>query len=772
MSGGSGGGRTRRASGARDVPGLAEAGEAVAGGRSAAGGAAGAAAATTLPHGVAALLEARHVALVGASPNGRYARAALANLLALGFPRDAITLVHPSGGSLMGLPCVPLERALDHPPDAALLLTPARAAVSIVEDLSAAGTRGAVVLASGFAESGAEGADLQHALRRAAGPMALCGPNTLGLVSLPERLALFGGQLPALRPGPVGAVFQSGGMMNLFVQLCAERGLGVSRAVVTGNEAILATADYVDYLAADPGTGVIALYLESVTAGPRLRRALAAAAREGKAVVALVVGCSERAARSVRTHSGNLAAGRAWACVVEGCGGTVVGNVADLLNAVALHAAVARSGTRATTLAPGVQCATVSGGDCGLMSDIAQRVGLELPDLSGACRAEIGRLLDRTAFLGNPMDLGGLIRGRGEVFAACVDALCGQEHVGPVCFRLNLPEQPEPYTRRAFEAAAEIARRHGRLPIFLTRGAEHLSPAWYELFSGLGVPLLSEFESAFRAIRSLVAPASGGAVPPPPPEAEREGAGGPGPFGAVGPGVARRLALAELRPVLTRYGIPVAPTVEVRSARQAASAFRDLGPRAVLKADSRAMPHKTEAGAVELGIASARAAAAAWTRLSRLLAQHGDPEGRIVMQPMLLGCAEMLAGVVNRGGTGPLVMAGIGGVFVELYGDVVMRPAPFGPAVGRAMINDLRGRALLHGVRGLAPADVDGFARLLARLSELAWDARRELAELDINPVLLRRGEAGLWAVDAFALLEPPPEPPPSQRRPEESGPG
>jgi acyl-CoA synthetase (NDP forming) len=682
------------------------------------------------------LLAAESVAIVGASERNYYTRSVFENLRAWGFPQERVILVNPNRSEAFGVACVPrLERAVD----VAVVATPKATVPSVVRELASVGVRSCVILSDGFAESGPEGARLQAEVCDAAGAMLIVGPNTMGLVVPRARLGLWGARLPSLRDGPVATVFQSSGLTNLFVQLLAERRIGLRAAISVGNEAGLRVADHLAALVRDPTVRVISLFIESLADGRALWRALESAREAGKAVVALRVGRSERAQRNVLAHTGKLATPAAvWDALLEQTGVMGVGNVDELLETTALLARASDVPLRAG----GVALVTISGGDCTLLADLADRTALPLVEPRE--RATLAEIVGKPGLLGDPLDVEDLLRTDPEGFYRAVEVLARDDQVGVIGARLNLPDHPIAELRDGYRRVAVIARSHGALPVFLSRASETLDPEWYALFDELGVPFLREYEKALKGIAALLAFHRRQASPRPrlvaPPLRIRDHplARGRRP---PSPGM---LAHDDAEKLLRAYGIPFAPTVVATSADAAVAAATRLGWPVALKADA---PHKTDIGAVRLELADEAAVRSAFEDVT--LRAPGRP---ILVQRMERGVAECIVGISRDEQLGPVVAVGIGGVLVEVLKDVALKLPPIGREDAREMIGKLRGAPLLEGARGRERADLDALVELISHVSEIAVEVPR-IDALDLNPVVVRRQGEGVVAVDALVVV-------------------
>ncbi|HWP57918.1 MAG TPA: acetate--CoA ligase family protein [Candidatus Acidoferrales bacterium] len=695
---------------------------------------------------IGALFSPQSVALIGASPSSAYCRRVLSNLRALGFADERIFLINPNYSEIDGRRCYANLGEVSAPVDVAMVLTPKDAVPMILKEAAASGARGAVVLASGFAETGPEGAGLQKQISSVGDRLAVCGPNTMGLASFSDRLALFSGELPPkVFAGPLSAVFQSGGMLNVFLQLCAYRRIGIGRLVATGNEAVLSLADYLNFYAADPQTKMIALHVESIRDGEEFRRALARCRNNRKPVVALLVGRSARARATVQAHSGNLVASARWEAALKHYGVMCVRNLDEMVNVCSLLAYA-----NLDDLSPGVQLATVSGGDCSWLSDLADRAGLDLPDLPAEIKDKLKPILRKPRFVDNPLDVGGLPRAGDNRFERALDQVCQSPRFSLIAFRLNYPLPFTEAGARPYRVAAAAALRHGKKPVFLTRASEALDDHWMDFFAELKAPFLLEYERALGAIKRvqehLGARAAAQAEPVEPANERARGWIG---------SKSNTLTFCEARELLGFYGIPVVETKPVGSADEAVAAARSLGFPVALKVDAKEIAHKTEAGGVALHLATEEKVREAYHAIALGCAAPGGPGTfSLIVQPMVENVAELLVGSVNDPEVGPLVVVAVGGIFTEALKDSATGLAPVSLAEARRMIFALRGKELLLGARGRPQADIDELARVIRAVSLLARDCSDRIQELDLNPVMVLPKGEGVRVVDALVVLK------------------
>jgi acyl-CoA synthetase (NDP forming) len=687
---------------------------------------------------VGALFDVTDVAVVGASPGKHYSASVLANLVAHGIPAEHVHPVNPRYSEVDGLACYPDLASLPERPSLVVSVVGRTLVDGVLDQVIATGVRAMLVIADGYSEEGAEGTARQLALARKAAEhgVALLGPNSLGYAAPARRLgAWVGGTLPPLTPGNVALAFQSSGMLNLVMNQVAERRIGISAAISVGNEAVLDAADFVRHFASDVDTAVLGLVLESTTRPGELAAALLEASAAGKVLVVLSIGKSERGMLNAASHAGRMATGaRVWDALYRQVGAVVVSDLADFLDTVALA-----GGIPVGTDVDGLALATISGGDCGMLSDMADALGLSLAAVTPQTQAVLDEQLSRDGILPNPLDLRNTRASAPDVFWRCVTALAADENVGVVGLRMNLAPAPARWHEEMYAKLAETVRAAGAECVFMSRVHETNSPAWYELFHRLGTPFLTSYGGALGAFRHLqqrpaVDGAAGFPAVPAAPESVTAG---------------RALGWEETVAWLRAWDLPYVPAALASSTPDAVDRAAELGFPVVLKGLLPGLAHKSEHQLVELGIAGPDAAAAAADRLLATARSLGsDPA--IEVQAMASGGAEFFLGAHRDPILGPVVSFGLGGIFLEILHDVVYALPPVTEQQVLALLRELKGWAVLAGARGQQPRDVAALAALVSRFSEAVAADAGTVTAVDLNPVMVFPAGGGVLAVDAY----------------------
>ncbi|MCC7081034.1 MAG: acetate--CoA ligase family protein [Burkholderiales bacterium] len=700
----------------------------------------------TSPEAIAKLLSPRSVAVVGASADtAKTAGRPVAYLRKHGYS-GRILPVNPKVERIGDLRCFADVASLPEVPDVALVLLGAERAHLAVAELSARGCPAAIVLASGYAETGAEGARRQQQLMKAAGPMRLLGPNTIGLVNLTEGIVLSPSgalEMDEFPIGAVGVVSQSGGILGSLLSRAAARGIGLSKLISTSNEADLELADFIEALADDPATRVIALYVEAVRDAARFRSACEKAAQGGKPVVAFKIGRSEAGVRAAVSHTGAMAgADRMYDALFRQLGVVRANTFSELLDVPAALA------TGRPLLGKRVAVLTSTGGAGTLVSDDLGVAGFDTPPPDNAAATALRALqtgaeavLDR-----NPIDvtLAGLkpelLRGAIRVLLVSprYDALVvivgssslAQPELMASALQDCMADSDKPILAYVSPHAPEIGALLTRRGVPAFSAVEGCTAA----LSGLLRVQQLRLESGFTACDVTITPRDLRGVP------------------------AGTLDEAEAKYLFARFGVPCVAERVVSSSHEAEAAAREFGDKVVLKVLSSAIAHKSDVGGVAVG----ETAATIGARLSQMAVEvevrAGVRPQRFLVQQMVGDGVELILGL-RRDGLGTAVLLGMGGVTAELFDDTTLRLLPDGRALRRddalAMMRELRTWPLLDGFRGSPRADVDALAEAIVAISRMAAQLGDRLIEAEINPLFVLPAGQGVRAADGVAVLAP-----------------
>lgn len=628
--------------------------------------------------------------------------------------------------------------------DQALIIVPAAAAQAALQACIDKGIRHVQVLSSGFAEEDDAGRERQRALVELAARhgVRLLGPNCLGIVSVANRFyATFSTALEALSPQPGGVSFatQSGAFGSCAYAQAIQRGLGIARIVATGNEADVDVAQCIDFLAQDMQTRVICAAIEGCRNGDVLRRALLKAKTAGKPVILMKVGTSARGQLAAATHTGAVAGNdRIFDAVVRECGAWRAGTIEEMLDIAYLCTQLPQpTNNRAGIL-------TVSGGIGVLMTDDAERLGIEIPPIPPAVQWRVHDLVP-FAIGENPLDTTAQIGAVQNGVAGLAEILLQDTDWSALCIYVAQIPCDDQRFPPILEALAALREQYADRLIIL------VGPHSERMRAEIEARKLVIFADPGRAMTAL-----GGACAIS--ARRRDMADDVGTMPTEAPRVklpARGTHFDEFQAkrVLAQYGLPVLKEVLCTSVDQAARAAQDIGYPVVAKIVSPDILHKTEIGGVLLHLGDESAVRQAYAMLrQRATEQPGSLriEG-VLIAPMSRDGIETILGVHVDPLFGPMVMFGLGGVAVELFQDVAFASAPLSEARARALIDSVRASRLLKGWRGQPPLDTDALTNALVALSQLAHDWREVLAGIDVNPFVLR-ADGGV-CLDALITL-------------------
>lgn len=692
---------------------------------------------------ISRLMQPRSVAVIGASADPRKTTGRpITYLMKHGFA-GKVYPVNPKADKIGELPCYASIADLPEAPDVAIVLLGAARAHEAVRELAQRGTAAAIVLASGFGETGDEGASRQAALMQATGQMRILGPNTIGLVNLTDRIILSASaalEMSGLEAGSVGLVSQSGGILGSILSRGAARGIGFSKLISTSNEVDLELSDFVEYLAKDPATQVIALYVETIRHPERFRKAVETARMAGKAVVAYKVGRSEAGARAAISHTGAMAGSdRMYDAFFKQIGVIRAEQFNDLLDICsALTTTRKLNGNRIAVL-------TSTGGAGTLVADSLGVAGFETPAPDPVTAQKLRDLQkgDEAALDRNPIDvtLAGLdpVLLRGIIRAVLASPLYDALVVVVGSSSLAMPDLVADAIRDCLGDSDK--------PI-LAYVSPH-APNVVHVLETRGIPAFLNPEScavAFGAMRAatLSLPQFKPVLNVPGTEliAHQEGA----------------LNEFEAAQLFSQFGIPSAQTQVVHNAQEAVTAARQVTGAVVLKVLSSAILHKSDVGGVRLGL-TPETLPQAFDQMVMDVRQHTGIEAKdFIIQPMLRAPLELIIGM-HKDPLGTALMVGMGGLTAELMNDSVLCLLPPGMMLSDDLALDLlkqlKSWPLLDGYRGKPKLDVDSVVKTITGFSTMIASLGERLLEAEINPLLVMESGQSSVAADAVVILTP-----------------
>src|SRR5665213_2164107 len=702
------------------------------------------------------LLSPKSLAIVGAASDESIRGRLTKQLIGHGFD-GPIYPVTRSQSEVLGHKAYKSVADLPEPVDLAIIVVPAAHVISTIEQCGARGIPAAVIISSGFGEEKSEAAARRDAELRALAArldMAICGPNSEGLVNpLRPLVATFSPVFhdfskPLLPEGslakPIAVSCQSGALTFSFLSRGQSRQLKFTTQVSSGNQTVLEAHDYIEAALESGAADIFLVYLEGIRQPARFRAVADQAARAGKPLIVAKVGRSDAGRRAAASHTGALAQSGAIDDAVFRHHGIVRGEDLDHMLDVAAAFAFCKlpKGNRVAII-------TGSGGSAVWMADILSAHGLEVPELEVDLQAKIMAMLPSYASALNPIDA--TAQAIGEVgYKPIVELVRQSRRIDTVLLIASVANEGTA-RKRAEELAGAVDETEQPMLLCTYTTA---TPGAIAAFAEFGIPCYTSMPSCARAIKALAD------------------------YGRFRERLARRVApqattasvrdtvgkaLAESGKVLTEfqakallaaYGVKRVPEFLATGEDDASEAAMRLGGPVALKVQSPDIAHKTEAGAVLLGLsgdASVREGYRDVLARSRAAAPNAKIDG-VLVQAMAQRGQEMILGITRDAVFGPMLMVGLGGIHVEVLKDVAFAPVPLDSEDALALIGELKGAALLDGVRGARPADKAALAELMVALSRFAADHADRIAEIDLNPVIVHEAGEGLSIVDALIV--------------------
>ncbi|MGQ4807320.1 Trans-feruloyl-CoA synthase FCS1 [Candidatus Entotheonellaceae bacterium PAL068K] len=692
------------------------------------------------------MLNPGSIAVVGATPRMQYGGRLLAASLKAK-ERVRVYPVNPRYDEIQGQPSYPSISALPEAPDLVCIVVSYNRVLDVLHESRDKGVGAAVIISAGFSERGVdERRDLQAQLGEFArqSGIRLCGPNCLGVANVKDDIWASGSsRLSDGLSGPIGLVCQSGASaFGPFLVRAMDNGIGFSYIVSTGNEADLDFADFARYLLDDHSTRVIAGFVEGFKDARKFIEVARLAAERGKPIVLIKIGRSSLGAQAARSHTASLSGDDArYEALFKQYGVIRVPDYDAFLEVAQLMAHTPKPAK------VGLGAVSHSGGISSLTADMCGHAGLDLPPLSQNALNRINEVLKGFGWAANPADVTGFANS--ESFLQIMDAIIQEPDVGTlVVASAGADAQAEQviHLRDSQEKGVVFLWTGSRGD---TAGLDKLKAARIPIFylpASLASALKHRWDYHTWREQRLV---DGFAAAPATTAIQHQTLQGLRSLGR------QTLSESESKALIVAWGVPVSREQRTGSAQEAVAAAQHIGYPVALKVDSPDILHKTEAGVLRLGLSDADAVRTAYAEVmaNAASAAANAAISGVLVQEMVTGGVEVIIGVSVDAQLGPMLLFGIGGVFVEVYHDVTQRCCPIGHSEALAMISDVKGARLLQGFRGRAPADIDALAQTLVRVSHLAVHLEGQLAELDINPLLVLPAGQGVKAVDALAIF-------------------
>ncbi|HEY64176.1 MAG TPA: acetate--CoA ligase [Caldilineae bacterium] len=685
------------------------------------------------------------IAIIGASSTpGKLGYAILQNVLQYGFP-GAVYPINPKRSEVLGLKAYPSVLDVPGPVDLAVIVIPSQFVAKVLDECGRKGIRGVIIISAGFREIGSEGLQRERELIRIAQQygMRIIGPNCLGIIdTLVPLNASFAATMPD--QGSIAFMSQSGALCTSILDMAKPQGIGFSRFVSLGNKADLNEIDFLEAWADDPHSSVITAYLEGITDGPRFME-VARRVTKKKPVITIKSGTTSAGSRAVSSHTGTLAGSdRAYEAAFKQTGVIRARSVQELFD---FASAFARQPIPESDR---VAVVTNAGGPGIMCTDALEQMGLCLASLTEATRQKLSEHLPAAASVLNPIDvLGDALADRYEL---AVEAAANDPNVGAVIVILTPQFMTE--IEKTAEAVVRVSQRSDKPILGCFMGEANVGPG-IEILNKGGVPNYQVPERAAAALAAMWSYRQWLEQPEdevPRFEADRESVRRI--FEKVRSSGRVTMSETEARGILQAYGIPMPRSELARSAEEAVEAAERIGYPVVMKIASPDILHKTDIGGVKLNLLSASDVRDAFD-LIMYRATRYMPNAEIwgcLVQQQVAGGREVILGMSRDPQFGPLLLFGLGGVYVEALKDVTFRVAPIGRRAALEMMQEIRAYTLLRGVRGEKPADLEAVADIMLRLSQLVSDFP-EIVELDVNPLKVFDQGRGALALDIRLVL-------------------
>lgn len=695
-----------------------------------------------MKNGLDDFFKAASVVVIGASPRPETPGGATVNQFLEQKYQGKLYLVNPKYETIEGLPCYPSVGEVPEKVDVAVIAVAARLVLPVLQQCADAGVKGAIVYTAGFAETGNDGQAEMQALVRRTG-MRIMGPNCVGLVNNATSMWATFAQAPlfesGFQPNGLGIISQSGFFGIAIYQLAAYEGLGFRYFASVGNQADLSFSDFLAYMVADPEIQVICAYLEGLKAEEDILPVLRSALSKKKPVVLIKVGNTEAGSRAARSHTGALAGSEEnYTALFRQ---TAVARAEDFEQMMAyLKITLMERPPRGRKVA----IISISGGGAVMLADKCGRSGLQVVDLQPETLARLDAMLPDYATSGNPLDLTGRALEELTLFGDALEALLDDPGVDTVLVSYHIS------SLLCWMALAKLREYYPKtdktvIAVGTPLGEEDDVRLLVKETRRVGVPVINDMNYAIWALSSYVN--------------WRDKADGYAEMLLPGKGMASEAqgeeSLTEYTSmeILKTYGLEFPRSILAKSPMEAGEAARELGSSVALKIQSPHILHKTEAGGVKLGIESPAEAEAAFQEILTKAATNKEDaviEG-VLVQEMLPAGQEIIVGMKRDEALGPVIMFGLGGVFVEVLQDVSLRVAPLTPQDAREMVEEIKGYKILQGYRGSPPSDIEAIWELLLQVSRFALE-NPTVQELDLNPVFVYPRGQGLKVADALML--------------------
>lgn len=694
-------------------------------------------------HELDKLFRPKSIALIGASDNSAWSKGIFSNFAQYGF-EGKLFAVNKRGVEAHGLPGVASCKELPQVVDSAYFYVPVEGMIDAIKDAGDAGIKYGVVLTSGFAEAGAAGAELQRELVEVARRygMSLLGPNSLGFANLSARTAITAVPPPQrpMLPGHVGLLSQSGAAISDIAKFGLRTNIGFSFMAALGNEAMLGVADLIDYLICDEATRAIAIFAEGIGNPVEFAKAAAKAASARKPIVIMKVGRSALTAKVAASHTGSIVGDdRIFDEVCAKFGVVRTDSIETLITTAGMAAYLGR------LQKPGVGVLSISGGACGMIADHAEANDVSLPPFTQETTTSLREMASDYGTVLNPMDITGAAVRDPQLWENDLAVIGNDPSFGVVIAQIAPPESPEsPVLEASISAIGRGFERMAVPGMLLTQAVMPVSDYTRSVLAKAKIPYVAVgIENAMRAIGKLTW------------WSKRVGEVRLPCVASEAPSyAAERLPVTEREVLdfLSDRGLNVVPAKVVHSAIEAQEAAAMWSGASVLKILSPDIQHKTEVGGVVLNLESPDSVGGAYDSMIQNV-RRAKPDARIegaIVSPMRAAGTELIVGTTRDPVWGPVIMVGMGGIWVEVLKDTAIRLLPVTHVEALEMLRGLRCAPLLAGYRGLPSVDLDSVAGAIVAIGNASLELGPDLESLEVNP--LRADGKGVEALDGVAV--------------------
>jgi acetate---CoA ligase (ADP-forming) len=690
------------------------------------------------------------IAIVGASEGPRHGGEMMRTLQALGYS-GRIYPVNPKYETVYGFQAYPSLSAISDQVECVVVAVGSRHVLNTLEEASQQGIKAALVISAGFAEAGVEGKDLQNKIKALASDTGLriAGPNSLGLINVHDKVAMYAASLPdSLRPGGIGVIVQSGSICAAIAG--ANRGLGFSYLISSGNEADVCASDYIQFMLKDERTTVILGFVEGIKQPDKFIQAADLASDLGKPIILLKVGKTEKSRATTVSHTGSLAGSDSVQdALFKQKGVTRVSDLDELLEAGELFSGLHGRYPRGS----GVGLITLSGGETALTYDLASEYGVDFPDLSDQTKNQLKEVLPTFAMVGNPLDVTGVGAVHRPTYKKALQLLSEEGKIHLIAIMQNV-RPGQKLTLDIAQTVADVAKENQKPFVFYTNLSRGINDPLLEKLKKGNIPLLQGTRESLNAISSLITYSRFLRQRQSKQDSVNDFRIAFDNLSDRLPAEKATLGESHSKNLLKSIGIETPKEVLATNPEQALEACRRLGFPVVLKVDSHQISHKTDIGGVALGIKNEQELISSWQEILDNVERNASQTkvNGILVQEMITGGTEVIVGISHDSQFGPTILFGLGGIFVESLQDFSLRVLPITLQDAQEMVDETLAGKVLRGIRGGEQKDIPALIDVIIRVAKLTMECQGRIEEIDINPLLVRPIGKGCVALDALIV--------------------